>query len=95
MTSETTEKQRRAAVRSASSSSTTTRCSAPGCAASSRRAAGVVEIVGEAGDVDQAVAVIDAQQPDVVLLDVHLPGGGGVQVVKRAKSAGTATSRCR
>ena len=46
-----------------------------------------VVVVGEAGDVDQAVAVIDAQQPDVVLLDVHLPGGGGVQVVKRAKSA--------
>ena len=52
-------------------------------------ATGVVEIVGEAGDVDSAVAVIDAQQPDVVLLDVHLPGGGGVQVVKRSKSAAT------
>src|SRR5687768_11228185 len=52
-------------------------------------AAGVIEIVGEAGDVDQAVAVIDAQQPDVVLLDVHLPGGGGVQVIKRSRSTAT------
>ena len=36
-----------------------------------------VEVVGEAEDVDQAVAVITATRPDVVLLDVHLPGGGG------------------
>lgn len=38
------------------------------------------EIVGEAGDVDQAVAGITALRPDVVLLDVHLPGGGGATV---------------
>jgi DNA-binding NarL/FixJ family response regulator len=38
------------------------------------------EIVGEAGDVDQAVAGIVALRPDVVLLDVHLPGGGGATV---------------
>jgi DNA-binding NarL/FixJ family response regulator len=38
------------------------------------------EIVGEAGDVDQAVAGIAALNPDVVLLDVHLPGGGGATV---------------
>ena len=38
------------------------------------------EIVGEAGDVDQAVAGIVALRPDVVLLDVHLPGGGGPTV---------------
>ncbi|MDR2373628.1 MAG: response regulator transcription factor [Bifidobacteriaceae bacterium] len=35
------------------------------------------EIVGEAGSVEQAIAVIAQTQPDVVLLDVHLPGGGG------------------
>ncbi len=52
-------------------------------------AAGSVEIVGEAGDVDEAVTVIDAQRPDVVLLDVHLPGGGGVQVIKRSRSEET------
>lgn len=44
---------------------------------------GSVEIVGEAGDVDEAVTVIKAAQPDVVLLDVHLPGGGGVEVLRR------------
>lgn len=41
----------------------------------------VVEIVGEAADRDEAVAVIQATQPDVVLLDVHLPGGGGHTVI--------------
>ena len=40
-----------------------------------------VEVVGEAEDVASAVAVIEATQPDVVLLDVHLPGGGGVGVL--------------
>jgi DNA-binding NarL/FixJ family response regulator len=42
-----------------------------------------VEIVGEAGDVDEAVAVIKQTGPDVVLLDVHLPGGGGVEVLRQ------------
>jgi len=42
-----------------------------------------VEIVGEAADVDQAVAVVHATRPDVVLLDVHLPGGGGAEVMRR------------
>ena len=34
-------------------------------------------MVGEAGTVEQAVDVIAAARPDVVLLDVHLPGGRG------------------
>jgi DNA-binding NarL/FixJ family response regulator len=42
---------------------------------------GRVEVVGEAGDVDEAVAVIRHTHPDVVLLDVHLPGGGGRAVL--------------
>jgi len=40
-----------------------------------------VDVVGEAEDADQAVAVITATRPDVVLLDVHLPGGGGRAVL--------------
>ena len=40
-----------------------------------------VEVVGEAGDVPGAVQVILATQPDVVLLDVHLPGGDGRAVL--------------
>ncbi len=46
-----------------------------------------VEVVGEAGTVAEAVAVVVATQPDVVLLDVHMPDGGG-----RAVLAGVGTS---
>jgi DNA-binding NarL/FixJ family response regulator len=42
-----------------------------------------LRVVGEAADVDSAVAVVLESQPDVVLLDVHLPGGGGVEVLRR------------
>jgi DNA-binding NarL/FixJ family response regulator len=42
-----------------------------------------VEVVGEAADVASAVAVINKVRPDVTLLDVHLPGGGGVEVLRR------------
>jgi DNA-binding NarL/FixJ family response regulator len=41
-----------------------------------------VEVVGEAEDVASAVAIITETMPDVVLLDVHLPGGGGVEVLR-------------
>ena len=43
-----------------------------------------VEIVGEAGTVAEAVRGIEETQPDVVLLDVHMPDGGGLAVLKRA-----------
>lgn len=51
-----------------------------------------IEVVGEAADVPSAVAVIAATRPDVVLLDVHLPGGsdasasGGAEVLRRVGS---------
>ncbi len=48
-----------------------------------------VDVVAEAADVDQADAEIDRHRPDVVLLDVHLPGGGGVEVMRRAKPGET------
>jgi DNA-binding NarL/FixJ family response regulator len=44
-----------------------------------------VEVVGEAEDVQPAIAVISERVPDVVLLDVHLPGGGGQAVVSAVK----------
>ena len=47
---------------------------------------GSVEVVGEAADVDEAVAVVTAARPDVVLLDVHLPGGGGAEVMRRVSA---------
>ncbi|MCB0887145.1 MAG: response regulator transcription factor [Propionibacteriaceae bacterium] len=40
-------------------------------------------VVGEGEDVDTAVAAVLATEPDVVLLDVHLPGGGGAEVIKQ------------
>ncbi|MBS43322.1 MAG: DNA-binding response regulator [Nocardioides sp.] len=45
--------------------------------------AGVVDVVAEAADVDEAVAAVAEHRPGVVLLDVHLPGGGGVEVMRR------------
>ena len=42
-----------------------------------------VDVLGEAADVDEAVAVVTRLRPDVVLLDVHLPGGGGAEVMRR------------
>ena len=42
-----------------------------------------LEVVGDAGEVGEAVAVIAQQRPDVVLLDVHMPDGGGVEVIRR------------
>ncbi|HEY5033288.1 MAG TPA: response regulator transcription factor [Actinomycetes bacterium] len=50
-----------------------------------------VDVVGEAADVDSAVAVIAATLPEVVLLDVHLPGGNGQEVVRRCAAAGIDT----
>jgi DNA-binding NarL/FixJ family response regulator len=40
-----------------------------------------IEIVGEAGSVEEAAALILEADPDVVLLDVHLPDGGGEAVI--------------
>ncbi|WP_205698730.1 response regulator transcription factor [Conexibacter sp. SYSU D00693] len=59
---------------------------------------GLVEVVGEAGDVAQAVECIPRLAPDVVLLDVHLPGGGGEEVLRRlaelAGGSGAGPAKC-
>ena len=44
-----------------------------------------VDVVGEAGAVAEAIAVITAQRPDVVLLDVHMPDGGGLAVLEAVR----------
>ncbi|MDX6650473.1 MAG: hypothetical protein QOJ97_2424 [Solirubrobacteraceae bacterium] len=44
---------------------------------------GRVDVLGEAGTVEDAEAAILEAEPDVVLLDVHMPGGGGVEVIRR------------
>lgn len=46
-----------------------------------------LEIVGEAGSVDEAVAGIGHLRPHVVLLDVHMPDGGGAAVLARVRKA--------
>jgi DNA-binding NarL/FixJ family response regulator len=43
----------------------------------------LLEVVGEAGGVEEAVEAIRELAPEVVLLDVHMPEGGGVEVIRR------------
>jgi DNA-binding NarL/FixJ family response regulator len=43
---------------------------------------GRVAVAADAGTVAEAVAAIRAERPDVVLLDVHMPDGGGVAVIE-------------
>jgi DNA-binding NarL/FixJ family response regulator len=43
---------------------------------------GKVDLVGEASDVDAAVQGIRALKPEVVLVDVHMPGGGGKTIIE-------------
>lgn len=52
-------------------------------------AAPSVDVVAEAEDVDSAVAAVLAHAPEVVLLDVHLPGGGGAEVMRRVGPSAT------
>jgi DNA-binding NarL/FixJ family response regulator len=42
-----------------------------------------VEVLGEADSVESAVRAIAGHEPDVALLDVHMPGGGGVEVIEQ------------
>ena len=50
---------------------------------------GMVEVRAEAGSGPEAVAATLAEEPDVVLLDVHMPDGGGAEVIRRV-AAGAA-----
>jgi DNA-binding NarL/FixJ family response regulator len=47
------------------------------------------QVVGEAGDADEAIEVIRATKPDLVVCDLHMPNGGGIKV---AKTCGEETS---
>jgi DNA-binding NarL/FixJ family response regulator len=44
---------------------------------------GLVEVLGDAATVEDAVRVVLEAKPDVVLLDVQMPGGGGVEVIRQ------------
>ncbi|MGI5161158.1 response regulator [Microbispora sp. CA-102843] len=48
-----------------------------------------IQVLGEAEDVESAVTAIGELQPDVVLLDVHMPGGGGQEVLRRVLGSGS------
>jgi DNA-binding NarL/FixJ family response regulator len=47
----------------------------------------LLEIAGEASGVEEAVTAIEQHAPDVVLLDVHMPNGGGIEVIRRTAAA--------
>src|SRR5688572_14448632 len=51
--------------------------------------AGDIDIVAEAADGDDALAVIRRDRPDVVLLDLRMPGKGGVDVLRELNADGT------
>ena len=44
---------------------------------------GLVEVLGDAATVEDAVRAVLEAKPDVVLLDVQMPGGGGVEVIRQ------------
>jgi len=46
--------------------------------------AGLVDVAADAATVEEAVRCILEHRPDVVLLDVHMPDGGGAEVIRRA-----------
>jgi len=43
---------------------------------------GLVDVLGDAATVEEAVRLVLEVKPDVVLLDVQMPGGGGVEVIR-------------
>jgi DNA-binding NarL/FixJ family response regulator len=47
-----------------------------------------VEVVADCGEVEGAVRAIEELRPDVVLLDVHMPAGGGAEVIRRVTDRG-------
>jgi DNA-binding NarL/FixJ family response regulator len=46
-----------------------------------------LDVIGEAGTVPEAISAIIATQPDVVLLDVHMPDGGGRAVLEALRKS--------
>ncbi len=49
--------------------------------------AGGIEVVSEAGDADAALKAVEASRPDVVIMDVRLPGRSGIEACREIRSA--------
>ena len=47
---------------------------------------GLVDVLGDAATVEDAIRLVLEAKPDVVLLDVQMPGGGGVEVIRQVAS---------
>lgn len=45
-----------------------------------------IEIVGESGEVQEAIRFIDELKPDIVVLDIKMPGGSGIDVLRNIKN---------
>src|SRR5215207_6347276 len=45
-----------------------------------------LELVAEAGDADEAIALAGEHRPDVVLLDIEMPGGGGLRAAREIRA---------
>ena len=51
-----------------------------------------VEVVGTAGTAEEALAALQATQPDVVLMDINLPGASGVEATRQASQVAPSTA---
>ena len=51
---------------------------------------GLVEVLGDAATVEDAIRLVLEAKPDVVLLDVQMPGGGGVEVIRQVAATAPA-----
>jgi DNA-binding NarL/FixJ family response regulator len=52
---------------------------------------GGMTVVGEASRGDEALTLMEQLEPDLLLLDLHMPGGDGFEVLRKARDAGGGT----
>lgn len=50
-----------------------------------------ITVIGEAADGESGIAVIEQQRPDVVLMDIRMPGCDGINAIQRLRDAGNST----